>query len=157
MAEQDRSRWDTGDIAEGVALISDALPRGRPGPYQLQAAIAAIHDEAPSAEATDWPQILALYQLLLQLDDNPVVALNHSVAVAMVRGPAAGLVILDELATDERIAGDHRLHAVRAHLLELAGDQRGARESYRVAAGRSTSVPVQRYLYGRAAQAGHRV
>lgn len=152
MAEQDRSRWNGGDIAEGVALISAALPRGAPGPYQLQAAIAAIHDEAPTAQATDWPQIMALYELLTQLSDNPVVALNHAVAVAMVRGPQAGLALLDELATDERIAQDHRRYAVRAHLLELAGDQQGARESYRAAAGRTTSIPVQRYLYARAAR-----
>ena len=152
MAEQDRTRWNSGDIAEGVALISRALPRGTPGPYQLQAAIAAIHDEAPTAEAADWPQIVALYELLMRLSDNPVVALNHAVAVAMVRGPAAALALLDELATDERIAGDHRLDAVRAHLLELAGDPHGAQESYRVAAGRTTSLPVQRYLYARAAR-----
>ena len=152
MAEQDRTRWNSGDIAEGVALISHALPRGTPGPYQLQAAIAAIHDEAPSAEATDWPQIVALYELLMRLSDNPVVALNHAVAVAMVRGPAAALALVDELATDARITGDHRLDAVRAHLLELAGDQHGAKESYRLAAGRTTSIPVQRYLYARAAR-----
>jgi len=152
MAEQDRSRWNSGDIAEGVALISSALPRGTPGPYQLQAAIAAIHDEAPTADATDWPQILALYQLLLQIEDNPVVALNHTVAVAMVRGPAAGLALLDDLAADARIAGDHRLDAVRAHLLERAGNHQGAQESYRAAAGRTTSIPVQRYLFARAAR-----
>ena len=152
MAEQDRTRWNSGDIAEGVALISGALPRGTPGPYQLQAAIAAIHDEAPTAEAADWPQIVALYELLMRLSDNPVVALNHAVAVAMVHGPAAGLALVDELATDARITGDHRLDAVRAHLLELAGDQHGAKESYRLAAGRTTSIPVQRYLYARAAQ-----
>ena len=152
MAEQDRTRWNSGDIAEGVALISHALPRGTPGPYQLQAAIAAIHDEAPSAEATDWPQIVALYELLMRLSDNPVVALNHAVAVAMAHGPAAGLALVDELATDARITGDHRLDAVRAHLLELAGDQHGAKESYRLAAGRTTSIPVQRYLYARAAR-----
>ena len=152
MAEQDRSRWNSGDLAEGVALISSALPRGTPGPYQLQAAIAAIHDEAPTADATDWPQILALYQLLLQIEDNPVVALNHTVAVAMVRGPAAGLALLDDLAADARIAGDHRLDAVRAHLLERAGNHQGAQESYRAAAGRTTSIPVQRYLFARAAR-----
>ena len=152
MAEQDRTRWNSGDIAEGVALISGALPRGTPGPYQLQAAIAAIHDEAPTAEAADWPQIVALYELLMRLSDNPVVALNQAVAVAMVHGPAAGLALVDELATDARITGDHRLDAVRAHLLELAGDQHGAKESYRLAAGRTTSIPVQRYLYARAAR-----
>ncbi|HEU4399640.1 MAG TPA: sigma-70 family RNA polymerase sigma factor [Actinomycetota bacterium] len=152
MAEQDRSRWNAGSIAEGVALITDALPRGATGPYQLQAAIAAIHDEAPSAEATDWPQIMALYELLLRISDNPVVALNHAVAVAMVRGPNAGLDLLGKLEADERIATDHRLHAVRAHLLEMAGDRVGARDSYRAAAGRTTSIPQQRYLHARAAR-----
>ncbi len=152
MAEQDRSRWDAGAIAEGVALVSDALPRGRPGPYQLQAAIAAIHDESPSPEATDWPQIMALYELLMRMSDNPVVTLNHAVAAAMVHGPAAGLDLLGRLEADERIAEDHRLHAVRAHLLEMAGDHHGARESYQAAAGRTTSIPVQRYLYARAAR-----
>ena len=152
MAEQDRSRWNTRDIAEGVALISRALPRGTPGPYQLQAAIAAIHDEAPTAQDTDWAQILALYELLLRMSDNPVVALNHAVAVAMVRGPAAGLALLDELAGDERIADDHRLPAVRAHLQELSGNEKGAFESYRTAADRTTSIQVQRYLYARAAR-----
>jgi len=152
MAEQDRSLWNAGYIAEGVALITDALPRGATGPYQLQAAIAAIHDEAPSAEATDWPQIMALYELLLRISDNPVVALNHAVAVAMVRGPHAGLDLLGKLEADERIAGDHRLHAVRAHLLEMAGDRVGARDSYQAAAGRTTSIPQQRYLHARAAR-----
>ena len=151
MAEQDRSRWDAGRIAEGVALISDALPRGPTGPYQLQAAIAAIHDEAPNAEATDWAQIIALYELLMQISDNPVVALNHAVAVAMVRGASDGLDLIDKLDADERIADDHRLHAVRAHLLEMAGDHRAARDSYENAARRTTSVPQQRYLNARAA------
>ena len=151
MAEQDRSRWDADDIAEGVALITDALPRGPAGPYQLQAAIAAIHDEAPSAEATDWPQIMALYELLMQISDNPVVALNHAVAVAMVQGASDGLDLIDKLDADERIADDHRLHAVRAHLLEMAGDHRAARDSYENAARRTSSVPQQRYLNARAA------
>jgi RNA polymerase sigma factor (sigma-70 family) len=150
MAEQDRSRWDTGQIAEGVALITGALPRGPTGPYQLQAAIAAVHDEAPSAEATDWPQILALYELLLRLSANPVVALNHIVAVAMVRGPQAGLAMLSELEADERIAGDHRLQAVRAHLLDMAGEHAAAREAYLAAARRTTNLPQQRYLHARA-------
>jgi RNA polymerase sigma factor (sigma-70 family) len=152
MAEQDRSRWNADYIAEGVALITDALPRGPIGPYQLQAAIAAIHDEAPSAEATDWPQIMALYELLMRTSDNPVVALNHAVAVAMVRGARAGLDLVEELAADERIAGDRRLHAVRAHLLEMAGDRVAARDSYRAAAQRTTSLPQQRYLHARAAR-----
>ncbi len=140
MAEQDRRRWNAGYIAEGVALITAALPRGTTGPYQLQAAIAAIHDEAPRAEATDWAQIMALYELLMQTSDNPVVRLNHAVAVAMVRGPRGGLDMLGKLETDERIAGDHRLHAVRAHLLEMAGDRAAARDSYHAAARRTTSL-----------------
>jgi len=152
MAEQDRSRWNSDYIAEGVALITAALPRGTTGPYQLQAAIDAIHDEAPTAAATDWPQIVALYQLLLQISDNPVVALNHAVAVAMVAGPRPGLDLLGKLEADERIAEDHRLHAVRAHLLELAGDRLAARDCYLAAARRTTSLPQQRYLHAQAAR-----
>jgi RNA polymerase sigma factor (sigma-70 family) len=152
MAEQDRSRWNADYIAEGVALISDALPRGQTGPYQLQAAIAAVHDEAPSSDATDWPQIMALYEVLLQTSDNPVVRLNHAVAVAMVRGPQAGLALLGEIEADERIAGDHRLHAVRGHLLEMAGDRNAARDSYLAAAQRTMSLHQQRYLHARAAR-----
>ena len=121
MAEQDRSHWNAEGIAEGVALITDALPRGATGPYQLQAAIAAIHDEAPHADATDWPQIMALYELLMRISDNPMVALNHAVAVAMVAGPRAGLDLLGKLDADARIAGDHRLDAVRG---APAGDGR---------------------------------
>ncbi len=152
MAEQGRSLWNADYIAEGVALLTEALPRGATGPYQLQAAIAAIHDEAPSAEATDWPQIMALYELLMQISDNPVVVLNHAVAVAMVRGAHAGLDLLGNLQADERIAGDHRLHAVRAHLLEMTGDRVAARASYQEAAQRTTSFPHQRYLHARAAR-----
>ena len=152
MAEQDRSLWNAGYIAEGVALITDALSRGTIGPYQLQAAIAAIHDEAPTAEATDWPQIMALYELLKRISDNPVVTLNHAVAVAMVRGAHAGLDLLEKLEVDERIARDHRLHAVRAHLLEITGDRVAARDSYQAAARRTTSFPQQRYLHARAAR-----
>ena len=151
MAEQDRSRWHADYITEGVALISEALARGEPGPYQLQAAIAAIHDEAPTADETDWPQILALYEVLMQASYNPVVALNHVVAMAMVRGPQAGLELLETLRTDERIAEDHRLFAVRAHLLEMAGDRAAAREAYEEAARRTVSLPQQRYLNSRAA------
>jgi RNA polymerase sigma factor (sigma-70 family) len=151
MAEQDRSRWNAEFIAEGVALLTAVLPRGTTGPYQVQAAIAALHDEAPSVQETDWPQILALYQVLLRISDNPVVALNHVVAVAMVRGPQAGLDLLATL-TDERITADHRRYAVRGHLLELAGDRDAAREAYRAAAARTASIPQQRYLYGRAAR-----
>jgi RNA polymerase sigma factor (sigma-70 family) len=150
MAEQGRRLWKADQIAEGVALVSEALPRGDVGAYQLQAAIAALHDEAPDAEATDWPQILALYDVLRQISDNPVVALNHAVAVAMVHGAPAGLDRLTALAADRRIADDPRLHAARAHLLELAGDRAAARTAYRVAAGHSMSLPLQRYLHARA-------
>ncbi len=152
MAEQDRSLWNAAQIEEGVALVTGALARGAVGPYQLQAAIAALHDEAPSAEETDWPQITALYELLMRMSDNPVVALNHAVAVAMSRGPEAGLERLDLLRSDERVAGDHRMHAVRAHLLEMAGDRAGAREAYEEAARRAMSFPQQRYLHARAAR-----
>jgi RNA polymerase sigma factor (sigma-70 family) len=152
MAEQDRSSWDADFIAEGVALITGALPRGVTGPYQLQAAIAAIHDEAPSAEATDWAQIMALYELLMRISDNPVVTLNHAVAVAMVRGATAGLDLLGKLEADARITGDHRLHAARAHLLEMTGDRDAARQAYEAAALLTTSLPQQRYLHARAAR-----
>jgi RNA polymerase sigma factor (sigma-70 family) len=152
LAEQDRSRWDQACIQEGVALISDALARAPLGPYQLQAAIAAVHVEAPSAEDTDWPQILALYELLERAAPNPMVTLNHAVAVAMVQGPRAGLDLLATLDGDGRLAGHHRLDAVRAHLLELAGDTTAARASYQLAARRTTSLPEQRYLEGRAAR-----
>ncbi|MGH7922218.1 MAG: RNA polymerase sigma factor [Candidatus Dormibacteraceae bacterium] len=152
MTEQDRSRWNAGDIAEGVALITAALSGGAPGTYRLQAAIAATHDQAPSAEATDWRQITALYELLMRISDNPMVALNHAVAVAMDRGAPAGLDLLGQLQTDERIAGDHRFHAVRAHLLEMTGDRVGAREAYEAAARRATNLVQQRYHYARAAR-----
>ena len=152
MAEQDRSLWDGDSIAEGVALVADALARGPVGPYQLQAAIAAVHDKAPGAAATDWPQIMALYELLLRIADNPVVRLNHAVAVAMARGAHAGLELLDELDADDRIAGDHRLQAVRGHLLEMAGERAAARDSYLAAAQQTTSVPQQRYLHAQAAR-----
>jgi RNA polymerase sigma factor (sigma-70 family) len=152
MAEQDRSRWIADSITEGVALITDALPRGSVGPYQLQAAIAAVHDEATSADKTDWPQIVALYEVLMQLSDNPMVALNHVVAVAMARSAQEGLDLLGQIQDDERIAKDHRLYAVRAHLLEMAGDATAARAAYEEAAERATSLPQQRYLNGRAAR-----
>ena len=151
LAEQDRSLWTSDDIAEGVKLITDALPRGTPGPYQLQAAIAAIHDEAPNTEETDWQQIKALYELQLQISDNPIVALNHAVAVAMADGPAAGLQRLATLAADKQLADDHRLYAVRAHLLQMTGDMAAAREAYLAAARRATNLPQQRYLNRRAA------
>lgn len=151
MADQDRTLWNADYIAEGVALITGALPQGTVGPYQLQAAIAAVHDEAPSADTTDWPQIMALYEVLMQVSDNPVVALNHAVAVAMVRGPRAGLDLVNDIATDDRMTNDHRLYAVRAHLLEMDGDRAAARDAYEEAARRTTSLPQQRYLHARAA------
>ncbi|MER7073156.1 DUF6596 domain-containing protein [Terrabacter sp. NPDC000476] len=146
LAEQDRSRWHTAYVIEGVALVTDALTRTRLGPYQVQAAIAAVHDEAPSADATDWEQVLALYGLLEQLAPGPVVTLNRTVALAMVEGPAAGLDVLDHLEQDRRLARHHRLHAVRAHLLELAGDTERARESYLLASRLTTSIPEQDHL-----------
>lgn len=150
--EQDRSRWDRTAITEGIALVTDALSRGAVGPYQVQAAIAAVHDEATSADDTDWAQIVGLYGLLLRMSDNPMVALNHAVAVAMVHGPAAGLERVEALAVDPRLSDHHRLHAVRAHLLERAGDRDGAADCYRRAAGRTTSAAERDYLLTRAAR-----
>src|SRR5206468_1480883 len=138
LAEQDRALWNREHIREGVALITDTLARARLGSYQLQAAIAAVHDEAPRAQDTDWPQILALYGLLERMTNNPMVTLNRAIAAAMVDGPAAGLALLDGL--DDRLAGHHRLDAVRAHLLEMAGDRESAVAHYRTAAARTTSV-----------------
>jgi RNA polymerase sigma factor (sigma-70 family) len=152
LADQDRSRWNRAHIEEGTALITHALAHATLGPYQLQAAIAAVHDEAPTASATDWPQILALYELLARVAPNPMVTLNHAVAVAMVRGPRAGLELLATLDADERMADHHRLDAVRAHLLEMAGDHAAAAAGYRAAARRTTSLPEQRYLEARAAR-----
>ncbi|HYU03017.1 MAG TPA: sigma-70 family RNA polymerase sigma factor [Jatrophihabitantaceae bacterium] len=152
LAEQDRALWNQDSIAQGVALVSGALTGGPLGPYQLQAAIAAIHDEAPAAADTDWPQILALYELLEQVSDNPIVTLNNAVAEAMVDGPRAGLQLLNALDADERLAGHHRLDAVRAHLLEMAGERDEARASYQLAARRTTSLTEQRYLDARAAR-----
>ncbi|GLU48718.1 RNA polymerase sigma factor [Nocardiopsis ansamitocini] len=152
LAEQDRGKWDPDAIGEGIRLITDSLARSPIGPYQLQAAIAAVHAEATSAEDTDWPQILALYQLLENRSSGPVVTLNHAVAVAMVHGPGPGLAMVDALAADPRMSDHHRLHAVRAHLLEMAGDAAGARSSYQTAARRTTSLPEQQYLEARAAR-----
>jgi RNA polymerase sigma factor (sigma-70 family) len=146
MAEQDRSRWNRAAIAEGAALVTQAMSRSPLGPYQLQAAIAAVHDEAPTAEDTDWRQILGLYGLLATMTDNPVITLNRAVAVAMVHGPRAGLAVLESLDDDARLAEHHRLHAVRAHLLELDGDIDGAVAHYRTAARNTSSLPEQRYL-----------
>jgi RNA polymerase sigma factor (sigma-70 family) len=152
LTEQDRTRWDRQAIDEGVALITETLSKGLVGAYQLQAAIAAVHDEAAQAEDTDWPQILALYGLLKRMSDNPMVALNHAIATAMVHGPAAGLTLLDVLDNDARIASHHRLDAVRAHLLERAGDRQAAIAHYRKAADRTTSIPERNYLLTQAAR-----
>jgi predicted RNA polymerase sigma factor len=152
LADQDRALWDRTQIEEGVGIIGDTLGRGAIGPYQLQAAIAAIHDEAPTADETDWPQILALYDVLEQVSPGPVVTLNRAVAVAMVDGPRAGLAVLGTLDADDRMTHTHRLEAVRGHLLELAGDPDAARESYRRAARMTASAPEQRYLAMRAAR-----
>ncbi|MEE6263177.1 RNA polymerase sigma factor [Plantactinospora sonchi] len=152
LADQDRSRWDRAAIAEGITLVTRALPRGPLGPYQIQAAIAAVHDEAATAAETDWPQILALYQVLERHSANPVVSLNRVVAVAMVHGPLAGLAALAEMDADPRLAGHHRLDATRAHLLEMAGDRPAAIAHYRAAASRTASLPERHYLTLRAAR-----
>ncbi|HEY7185281.1 MAG TPA: DUF6596 domain-containing protein [Vicinamibacterales bacterium] len=152
LTTQDRTLWDRRLIDEGIALVTASLAMGAVGPYQLQAAVAAIHDEAPRAEDTDWPQILALYGLLMGMSDNPMVRLNHAVAVAMVHGPAEGLALLQPLEQDPRLSEHHRLAAVRAHLLELAGDRDGAVTHYRIAAERTTSIPERNYLLTQAAR-----
>nr|WP_281404358.1 sigma-70 family RNA polymerase sigma factor [Pyxidicoccus fallax] len=154
LTDQDRSLWDRDAIAEGIALVTATLSKGSIGEYQIQAAIAAVHDEAPRAEDTDWPQILALYGVLMQLTDNPMVRLNHAIATAMVHGPAAGLELLKALDDDPRLAGHHRLDAVRAHLLERAGDRKAAIVLYRRAAGRTMSLPERNYLMAQAARLG---
>lgn len=148
--QQDRTLWDRRLIAEGVALVSDTLSRGSVGAYQLQAAIAAVHDEAVCAKDTDWPQILALYAVLKRMSDNPMVALNHAIAAAMVQGPAVGLELLQALDGDPRLRGHYRLEAVRAHLLEMTGDRDAAVAHYRAAAGRTLSIPERNYLIAKA-------
>ena len=157
LEEQDRSLWSRDAISEGIALVTATLSKGSIGSYQLQAAIAAVHDEAARAEDTDWPQILALYSLLLRMSDNPMVALNHAIASAMVHGPRAGLELLDALDADGRLAGHHRLDAVRAHFLELAGDHQAAIMCYLAAAGRTASVPERNYLATKAAALAERL
>jgi RNA polymerase sigma factor (sigma-70 family) len=152
LAEQDRGRWDAQAIAEGVALITRALASAPIGPYQLQAAIAAVHDEAARFEDTDWDQILGLYELLDRLAPGPIVTLNRIVAVAMVHGPEAGLRELAAAEAEPALAGHHRVDAVRAHLLELAGDHQAAHAAYRLAARRTLSLAEQRYLESRAAR-----
>jgi RNA polymerase sigma factor (sigma-70 family) len=153
--EQDRTRWDRALITEGVALVSDALSRGAVGLYQLQAAISAIHGEAPHADQTDWAQILALYTLLDRMADNPMVSLNRAIAVAMVHGPAAGLELIDALDADPRVRGHYRLDAVRAHLFERAGDRERAISHFRAAASGTASIPERDYLVARAARLAH--
>ncbi|MGH3455710.1 MAG: RNA polymerase sigma factor [Nocardioidaceae bacterium] len=150
LAEQDRSRWEQRLVAEGVDLITDTLSWAPLGPYQLQAAIAAVHDEADSAGETDWPQILGLYQLLERFAPGPMVVLGHAVAAAMVNGPGDGLAMLRPLDDDPRFRRHHRLHAVRGHLLEMAGDRRSAHDEYELAARLATSIPEQNYLRGKA-------
>ena len=154
LAEQRRELWSMEKIEEGVALLTRTLGSVRVGPYQLQAAIAAVHDEAATAEETDWAQILALYGVLEQVSPAPVVTLNRAVAVAMVHGPRAGLALLGTLESDERMANNHRLEAVRGHLLEMAGELEAAREAFRKAARMTASLPEQRYLALKAAQLG---
>ncbi|HUL32771.1 MAG TPA: sigma-70 family RNA polymerase sigma factor [Candidatus Eisenbacteria bacterium] len=156
LAQQDRTLWDKRQIAEGISLLSKTLPKGSVGPYQLQAAIAAVHDEAARAEDTDWPQILALYDLLNRMSDNPMIALNRAVAAAMVHGPLRGLELLSSLDSDDRLTERHRLEAVRAHLLEMAGDCQAAIAHYRIAANRTTSIPERNYLLMQAARLGER-
>jgi RNA polymerase sigma factor (sigma-70 family) len=150
--EQDRTLWDHNAIAEGVALASHALSLGAIGEYQLQATIAAVHDEATRAEDTDWPQILALYGMLMRITDSPVVALNHAIATAMVHGPDAGLALLEPLEQDERLRAGHRLDAVRAHLLERANQVDAAVALYRMAASKTASTPERNYLLMKAAR-----
>ncbi len=155
--EQDRAQWDRALIEEGTALVSAVLPRGAVGAYQLQAAIAAVHDEAARAEDTDWKQILALYRELERLSDNPMVALSRAIAAAMVHGPATGLAQLEALDADPRIRGHYRLDAVRGHLFEKVGDHERALRHYRAAAERTTSLPERDFLntrYARLAAAG---
>jgi RNA polymerase sigma factor (sigma-70 family) len=150
--KQDRSLWDRLEIFEGIELLTAALAKGSVGLYQLQAAIAAVHDEAERVEDTDWPQILALYELLKRVSPGPMVTLNHAIAAAMVHGPAEGLQLLRALDTDPRLARHYRLDAVRAHLLEKTGDYEAAIKHYRIAAARTTSIPERNYLMTQAAR-----
>ncbi|MFL6351426.1 MAG: RNA polymerase sigma factor [Bryobacteraceae bacterium] len=152
LAQQNRALWDREQIAEGITLVSAALPKGSVGPYQLQAAIAAVHDEAERPEDTDWPQILVLYELLKRMSENPMVILNHAIAAAMVHGPRYGLNLLDALHGDRRIAEHHRMNAVRAHLLEMAGDSEAAVRYYRAAASKTVNLPERNYLLMQAAR-----
>jgi predicted RNA polymerase sigma factor len=150
--EQDRTLWDPRLIAEGITLVTRALSGGSVGTYQLQAAIAAVHDEAARPEDTDWPQILALYGLLQRMSDNPMVTLNRAIAAAMVHGPVTGLAMLEPLDSDEKLKGHYRLDAVRGHLYEMAGDHGSALRHFRAAADRTTSIPERNYLTTKAAR-----
>ena len=150
--KQDRSLWDRAEIYEGTELLTAALAKGSVGLYQLQAAVAAVHDEAARAEDTDWPQILALYELLKRVSPSPMVTLNHAIATAMVHGPSKGLELLKVLDSDGRLAEHHRLDAVRAHLFEMLGDRESAVKHYRTAASRTTSIPERNYLMAQAAR-----
>jgi RNA polymerase sigma factor (sigma-70 family) len=152
LAEQDRALWNRGLISEGARLVDAALSEGKPGPYLLQAAIAAVHDQAERYDDTDWSQILHYYELLDSISDNPVVTLNHAVAAAMVHGPQEGLEMVTALDAEGRLSGQHRLHAVRAHLLEMAGEDDAAADDYLTAARLTISVPERRYLESRAAR-----
>lgn len=152
LAEQDRAQWDRAAIGEGVALLEEALEQGRIGPYQLQAAIAAVHDTAPSFDDTDWPEILGLYRLLERVAPSPVLTLNHAVAAARVEGPTAGFALLERVAAEPRMADHHRVHAVRAHLHELAGATAEAADAYREAARRAPSIAERRHLEREAAR-----
>jgi predicted RNA polymerase sigma factor len=154
LTKQNRALWDRKQISEGVELLANALSKGSMGSFQIQAAIAAVHDDAVRAQDTDWAQILALYELLKRLSDNPMVVLNHAIAAAMVHGPSTALELLAALESDSRMAGHHRLHAVRAHLLEMAGDSQGAIAQYRIAAALTTNLPERNYLLTQAARIG---
>jgi len=154
--KQDRTLWCQAEISEGVELLTAALSKGSVGLYQLQAAIAAVHDEAAHAEDTDWPQILALYELLKHVAPSPMVTLNHAIAAAMVHGPSKGLELLRALDEDGRLASHYRLDAVRAHLLEMVGDYQSSIKHYRIAASRTTSIPEQNYLMTQAARIAER-
>jgi RNA polymerase sigma factor (sigma-70 family) len=146
LADQDRSRWDRALIAEGCRLVTDALQHGPLGTYQLQAAIAAVHDEAPATEDTDWPQVLLLYQMLDRIAPNPMATLNRSLALAMVQGPEAGLARLATLDGDRRVASHHRLHAMRGQLMEMAGRREESRQAFEMAARLCASRPERAYL-----------
>jgi RNA polymerase sigma factor (sigma-70 family) len=152
LAEQDRSLWDAGLIAEGVEILERVLPRGPVGRFQLQAAIAAVHAGAPAWEDTDWPQIAVLYEMLEQVAPGPAVTLNRAVAVGMTDGPERGLALVDALLEDPAMRRHHRTHAVRAHLLEMAGEHEAAEQAYLHAARLTASLPEQRYLNARAAR-----